>query len=190
MMLLHLSQSDAINAVVGSSWTAHVGHALYVRERTSMALVGNRKDNYTPADDYYTPKWIFDSLRLEFSLDVCAPLNGVPWLPARNHYSIENDGLIQEWFGRVWMNPPYSKPAPWIDRFLAHGNGVALVQTSKSNGFIQLWNQADAIMYLPRNFTFEHRDHGTKGIFMPVALFAMGESNVQALKASGINKVR
>jgi hypothetical protein len=37
---------------------------------------------------------------------------------------------------------------------------------------------------------FEHKDEGKKGIFMPVALFAMGEANVQILKASGINKVR
>jgi hypothetical protein len=37
---------------------------------------------------------------------------------------------------------------------------------------------------------FEHRDEGKKGIFMPVALFAMGKENVDILKASGINKVR
>ena len=88
------------------------------------------------------------------------------------------------------MNPPYSNPAPWIDKFIEHGNGIALIQTSKSNAFIKMWNEMDAVMYLPRNIKFEHKDKGNKGIFMPVALFAMGQDNVDILKTSAINKVR
>ena len=154
-----------------------------------MNISKNRK-GYSPADDYYTPRWIFDSLNTVFDVDVCAPCEGVPWLPSKHHWCIDNDGLQQKWYGRVWMNPPYSKPSPWMDKFIDHGNGIALVQTTRSKAFIRLWNEVDGMMYLPSNMKFEHRDAGTKAIFMPVALFAMGQENVEILKSSGINKVR
>ena len=157
----------------------------------------NKRTNYTkeradyvPADDYYTPSWVFEKLKTTFDLDVCAPRGGVPWLPAKNHYHLEINGLGQPWYGRIWMNPPYSNSAPWIAKFMDHGNGIALIQTSKSNQFIHLWNHCDAIMYLPRNIMFEHKHRGTQGIFMPVALFAMGEENVEIMVQSGINAVR
>jgi hypothetical protein len=155
-----------------------------------MPKIGNRKENYKPADDYYTPRWIFEALNTTFDVDVCAPCEGVPWLPAKHYWCIENDGLQQQWYGRVWMNPPYSGAAPWIDKFIEHGNGIALIQTSKSNGFIRMWNEMDAVMYLPRNMQFQHITEGMKPVFMPTALFAMGQENVDILKASGINKVR
>lgn len=155
-----------------------------------MPRYTSKRADYKPADDYYTPRWVFEALNTEFDVDVCAPCGGVPWLPAKEHYCIKDDGLAQDWRGRVWMNPPYSDPTPWIDKFISHGNGIALIQTSKSNAFLRMWNEMDAVMYLPRNIMFEHKDEGKKGIFMPVALFAMGDANVQILKSSQINKVR
>jgi len=146
--------------------------------------------NYKPADDYYTPKWLFEALSVEFDLDVCAPEGGVPWLPAKNHYHLEMDGLAQPWYGNVWCNPPYSKPRPWIEKFIEHGNGMMLMPYSRSIGFGLMWESADAIMNLPSNFKFEHRDHGTKGVFMPVALFALGCENATALERSKIKRVR
>ena len=60
-------------------------------------------------DEQYTPKWIFDALNVEFDLDVCAPKGGVDYIPAKKHYSIEDNALMQNWEGFVWMNPPFSK---------------------------------------------------------------------------------
>lgn len=150
----------------------------------------NKRVDYKPSDDYYTPKWLFDALNTTFDLDAAAPKGGIPWIPAAKHYSIEDDGLAQPWSGRVWLNPPYSNPLPWIEKFIQHGNGIALIQTSKSNAFIRMWNEVDGIMYLPRNIMFEHITEGKKGIFMPVALFMMGAENVEIVKSANINKVR
>ena len=146
--------------------------------------------DYKENNEYYTPAWLFKELGVRFDIDVCAPTGGVDWLPADRHFDIEIDGLKQEWNGFVWCNPPYSNPTPFIDKFLLHANGIMLVQVSKSNAFIRLWNQADAIMMLPSNIMFEHKDHGKKGIFMPVALFGMGAQAVSILNACKINKVR
>jgi hypothetical protein len=46
--------------------------------------------------DWYTPEWIFKALGLEFDLDPCSPSGGVPWIPAKRFYTIEDDGLSSE----------------------------------------------------------------------------------------------
>ena len=44
-------------------------------------------------NDYYTPKWIFDAINLEFDIDVAAPAQGIPWIPAKRWFSQAEDGL-------------------------------------------------------------------------------------------------
>jgi hypothetical protein len=146
-------------------------------------------DNGT-SDDYYTPPFVFEALGIEFDMDVCAPAGGVPWIPAKESLSIIEDGLTTSWNGRIWCNPPYSYPAPWINKFIAHGNGVCLVQSSRANWWIRLWNEADAFAALPSNIKFVTGAGDSKGIFMPVVLVAMGALNVSALENSGLGRIR
>jgi hypothetical protein len=44
-------------------------------------------------------------------------------------YNKNDDGLKQEWKGRVWLNPPYSRPLIecFVKRMAEHGNGIALL---------------------------------------------------------------
>lgn len=146
--------------------------------------------NNDSRDDYYTPKRLFDALGLQFDVDVCAPRGGVPWLPASKHYSIIDDGLQQEWLGRVWCNPPYSKPGPWIERMIIHNNGVALVCTSKAAWFQNAWNNAGGVLLLPNDLKFTRPDGAVKGIFMQTVLFGFGAENVEAMRQSNLGFVR
>jgi len=147
--------------------------------------------DYTPADDYYTPKPIFDALGLTFDIDVCAPTGGVPWIPAKKSFDLIIDGLSQDWDGLVWCNPPYSKPGPWIDKFIEHGNGIMLVQISKSNGQKKLWDQCDGMLFPDiKIMKFINLQNEAKSVFMPVALYAMGQIGYQALLASNLGRVR
>jgi len=141
-------------------------------------------------NDYYTPKFIFDALGVEFDLDVCAPFSGVPWIPARKHFNILDDGLVRPWIGRVWMNPPYSKPSPWIDKFITHQNGIALIPASKANWFDLLWQKAEAIISMPPNLEFSRNDGRNLQISTQIFMVAMGSDNVATLKASGLGYVR
>jgi hypothetical protein len=155
-------------------------------------VTSSRNDpNYKPDNEIYTDPAVFDALGVEFDLDVCAPEGGLPWIPAKNHYSLKDDGLAQEWHGLVWCNPPYSKPKPWIDKFIEHGNGIMLVQVSRSIATKDLWECATAIS-LPRppNFNFVDAQLKRRTIFMPVWLIAMGEVAADALTNSGFGRVR
>jgi hypothetical protein len=141
-------------------------------------------------DELYTPQWVFDALNIEFDLDVCAPSGGIPWIPASAHYTESENGLEKGWYGRVWMNPPYSKPQPWIDKWLDHKNGFALVAFSKSNWFGQLWNSEAAVARLATNTAFIDANGKKQQIWMPVCLWAIGETNITALKMSGLGVIR
>lgn len=143
------------------------------------------------SDDYYTPAWVFEQMGLTFDLDVCAPPGGIEWIPAARHYTQADDGLSQPWDGRVWMNPPYSDCAPWIRRFIDHGNGVCLVQVSRAGHGAAIWDSADGIMFAgtfafvePAGFKRTH--HGRPGeIFMPVWFAAFGDECVEAIGRLG-----
>ena len=142
------------------------------------------------SDDFYTPRWVFDTMGLHFELDVASPPGGPPFVPCSRYFTQEDDGLAQPWEGRIWMNPPFSSQRRWIERFLEHSNGVALLPFSKSNAFRALWQTEASIVYLADDgpgLSF-HRGEKTAQIYQPVALVALGADNVEALRPFG--KVR
>ena len=146
---------------------------------TQAPLFGLEQAERT-SDDVYTPAWVFERLGLEFDLDVAAPPGGISYIPAKRYFTKADDALCQPWHGRVWMNPPYSRPTPWVERFLEHGNGVALLPCAKSRWFWTLWEQGEAL-HFPMPFKFAN-DHA---IYMPVIFAAMGDDNVEALRRLG-----
>ena len=138
-------------------------------------------------DDWYTPQWIFDTLGLQFDLDVAAPPGGIPWIPAHRHFTQEDDGLNQPWHGKVWMNPPFSAMTPWALRFIEHREGVALLTMARSRWFDQLWNTDASIVALPSTIKFM-RGNQPQPISFPVLLVAFTDECVEAI--SRIGKVR
>jgi DNA N-6-adenine-methyltransferase (Dam) len=79
-------------------------------------------------DDWFTPPWVFTAAALMFDLDVAAPVNpALRTCPAARYYTAADDGLTAPWVGLVWMNPPYSKATPWVERWAAHPTGMALL---------------------------------------------------------------
>ena len=142
-------------------------------------------------DEQYTPKWIFDALNVEFDLDVCAPEGGVNYIPAKKHYSIVDNALMQNWEGFVWMNPPFSEGGIWHEKFANHANGICLCPMSKSAWFYDLWNKPDvSILMIKPSMRFVKPDGKLNSIFMPIVLAAMGSQGRMALLNSGLGKVR
>ena len=136
-------------------------------------------------DDWYTPKWIFDTLGLTFDLDVASPPTPVPWIPARHFYTAADDGLSQEWQGLIWMNPPFSKMTPWADRFREHGNGIALLPLTHNRWTQNIWTSEAAIHLLPSTLKFVKADGREMGIQFAPLLVAMGDQAIEALHKLG-----
>lgn len=115
-------------------------------------------------DEWYTPKEIIQALGT-FDLDPCAPIQPL-WPTAKVMYNKNDDGLKKEWFGRVWLNPPYSRPL--IERFIKkmaeHGNGIALLYNRCDNKMFQdiIFEKATAMMFLRERIRF-YRPDGTRG---------------------------
>lgn len=140
-------------------------------------------------DELYTPKAIFDKLGLHFDLDVASGPNENITVPTKARFTIEDDALVQEWHGRVWMNPPFSKPSPWAHKWLEHGNGVALLPLSgNSRWWRMLWQSEAAVVMVEPNTGFINTEGEEKKIMYGISLWAIGADNIEALKAFG--KVR
>jgi hypothetical protein len=132
-------------------------------------------------DECYTPKWFFDNLGLEFDLDPCSCPPEFSNVPAKTLWTIEDDGLSKDWFGRVWMNPPFSKPDPWVTKFIENGHGVALLPVSGGAKWVyRLWNVPEARL-VPWHDLFDRPDGTQYGIPLEMMIWAIGEECIEAL---------
>jgi len=53
-------------------------------------------------------------------LDPCAETMANPNVPASAHFTEDDDGLKQEWWGKVFMNPPYGRQiGDWCNKLVA-----------------------------------------------------------------------
>lgn len=139
--------------------------------------------------EWYTPPEIIRSLG-EFDLDPCTSeiaykLNR----SAKKYYTKEDDGLSKEWFGRVWLNPPYEQPAisHFIQHMAQHNNGIALLYNRCDNKLFHdvIFPTADSICFLRDRIYFFHPD-GSRGDRPGCGsiLVAWGEKNTKAIENS------
>jgi hypothetical protein len=134
------------------------------------------------SDECYTPASLFEVLGIRFDLDPASCPRELSAVPADRIYTVEDDGLAQPWFGRVWLNPPFSKPTPWVDRFLEHGHGIALLPGS--HGAIwcsRIWNEADGIAKWTGDPRFNRADGTQWAVRYEILLYAMGDDCVEAI---------
>jgi hypothetical protein len=87
-------------------------------ERLSLQLLRRRShpsrqavhfSSATP--EHYTPAEVLELVTAVFGtidLDPCSNA-GTPNVPARQHYHAGDNGLIQPWRGKVYVNPPYGR---------------------------------------------------------------------------------
>lgn len=152
-----------------------------------MSLSSHQRPRRGDTDEWLTPPEIIAALG-PFDLDPCASIDR-PWPTATTHYTILDNGLMLDWHGFVWCNPPFGPHADaFLHRSANHGNGIALVPArTETRWFIrEIWRRADAILFLHHRPYF-HRPDGTRGESnsgAPICLVGYGAEAVARLAAS------
>jgi hypothetical protein len=155
-----------------------------------MSLSSHQKNG--GHDEWLTPPEIIKAVGA-FDLDPCAPI-ARPWDTAAAHFTREDDGLVQPWTGRVWLNPPFGREAVrWLRKMVMHGNGVALIpaRTETAMFYECVWGIADAVCFLKGRPHFHYVDgrRAAANSGAPICLVAYGFSNERALRNAGLGKV-
>ena len=99
------------------------------------------------SDEYYTPEYIINAARTvlgRIDLDPASCERAQSVVNANTYYSKDDDGLCKTWRGRVWLNPPFSDPKPFviklIDEYEAGNVQSAIILTNNSTE--TRWGQA------------------------------------------------
>lgn len=101
-------------------------------------------------DNYKTPQWLLNVFEGWF--DPC-PLNDNP----------EVDGLTIDWVNKTYVNPPYSKPLPWVEKAIEEnkkGKTIAMllrVDTS-TKWFAKLVEAQAEILWFSKRIKFTDKD--------------------------------
>ena len=143
------------------------------------------------SNEWYTPEYIFKALECSFDLDVASPIDRSFCSVPADHFFTDKS-LDLKWFGFVWMNPPFGNQKSkfqWIDKFIKHGNGIALMPDRTSAPWWQYFSKnTDAILFVDGKIKFIRPD-GSKGESPGngTTLFAVGPEALFALECAEIN---
>lgn len=144
--------------------------------------------------EWLTPPEVITALggATSFDLDPATPAQQ-PYPTALARYTRADNGLLLPWFGRVWLNPPYSNHeiGKWLARLAEHGHGVALIfaRTETDNFFRFVWERASAALFLRGRLNFHHADgrRADHNAGAPSVLCAYGAQDAEVLAFAGLD---
>lgn len=139
--------------------------------KIKRGVCSHERPNKGLTDVWLTPLNIIQALG-PFDLDPCGEVH---WPTAKTIYT--EQGLELEWFGRVWLNPPYSEVEKWLLRLADHGRGIALVFARTETKWAQkIMSQATSVYFPAGRLKFHKKDGTLKGnAGAPSMFLAFGE---------------
>lgn len=159
-----------------------------IKDMKNKGIGGHQSANMK-TDTWITPPEIIKSLG-SFDLDPCAAID-MPWRTANTMMTVNDNGLLKDWFGRVWLNPPYGREVDqWMHKMAIHNNGITLLfaRTETSTFFKHIWPVATSILFIEGRLHF-YTDKGIRSksnAGAPSVLIAYGEQNSESISDSGI----
>lgn len=128
-------------------------------------------------DDWGTPpafiKWYESRIGHRFHLDAAASSRNAK---ADHFYTIEDDSLSREWWGHVWLNPPFGRELPrWLEKCaeqiknpMVHSIHVLIPARTDTKWFHDLIMPHAYLAYLIKGrFNFTHTDENIPGANAP-----------------------
>lgn len=119
------------------------------------------------SDGWYTPSWLIEKARtvlgtIDLDPATCAAAQAI--VKATHFYTEHENGLIQPWYGRMWINPPYSAPTPWVRRVIAEYQAgtvqaaIILTNSYTETGWWQDIAAVSTMLFFRGRLNFWHPD--------------------------------
>lgn len=157
----------------------------------ARSMGSHHRPNEGKSNDWLTPPEIVAALG-PFDLDPCASRRQ-PWRTAETQWT--SRGLDREWFGSVWLNPPYGPHVwEWLEKLAEHGCGVALIfARTETDGFFRVvWERASALYFIRTRLHFHWPKTGRRARFnagAPSVLVGYGADGARRLGAIAVNEL-
>lgn len=129
-------------------------------------VTNNSKD-----DEWYTPEKYIEAARTvmgTIDLDPASNEFANEVVKAEKYFDESTNGLEQEWFGNIWLNPPYSTALipKFADKITSSRFNQAIVlvnNATETAWFRKMVDKASAIVFTTGRIKFRKRDgtHGT-----------------------------
>jgi len=141
----------------------------------------------TGENEWYTPAEFLDAARDvlgAFDLDPASSGAAQRTVRAAKYFTSDDDGLSKEWFGRIWLNPPYAQPhiADFVSKMVAErlarrvSAGIMLTHNyTDTTWFHEAASIADAICFTRGRIRFQDSEGGLAAPTQGQAFFYFGD---------------
>ena len=129
--------------------------------------------NNTGEQEWYTPPEYIDAARRTMGtidLDPASCEIANQTVKAEAYYTKENDGLALSWYGRIWLNPPYSQPdiEHFANKLVSNLSDieqacVLVNNATETDWFQSLLRDADAVCFPNKRIKFIDKNGDPRG---------------------------
>ena len=152
---------------------------------TTIAEVKEKKPHVSfnsGNNEWYTPADIIEAARKtmgSIDLDPASSEIANQTVKATTFYTVDDDGLAQDWYGNIWLNPPYASGLieKFVDKLLSSDFKAAIVLVNNATDtewFSKLANCANAVVFPKGRVKFLKPDGNTGAPLQGQAILYFG----------------
>ncbi|MEL6108121.1 MAG: DNA N-6-adenine-methyltransferase [Planctomycetota bacterium] len=134
--------------------------AIFAEARDEVVQKKPHVTNNSGQNEWYTPaQYVLIARGVMGGIDLDPATAATPqeYIDAEKCYTVDDDGLAQDWAGRVWLNPPYSKDLcsrfaeKLLDHFIAGDvtQAVVLVNNATDTAWFQSLSKIASAVCFP-----------------------------------------
>lgn len=172
-----LSINAAYEGVKAGATTVDEVKEVKESKKPHVSFNSGNNEWYTPADIIEATRKVFGTI----DLDPASSKIANETVQATKIYTAEDDGLVKEWEGNVWLNPPYASGLIelFVDKLLTSDFTQAIVLVNNATDtewFSRLSERACAVVFPKGRVKFHKPDGKTGAPLQGQAILYFGEN--------------